>query len=103
MDNYDKLNYASTETLFEGVISEVTDAGVTIELKGRLGTLVIPKRMLISEHNPQVGHEVGFLMSYPEVLSETPNEKYVRAFDDYKQHRDEIKQRTEERKENNEP
>ena len=38
-------------------------------------------------------------MSYPEVLSETPNEKYVKAFDDYKKHRDEIKQRTKERKE----
>ena len=55
MDNYDKLNYASTESLYEGVISEVTDAGVTIELKGRLGTLEIPKRMLICEHDPQVG------------------------------------------------
>lgn len=99
MDEYDKLNYASTETVYEGVISEVTDAGVTIELKGRLGTLEVPKRMLISEHEPQVGHEVGFLMSYPEVISETPNEKYVKAFHDYKEHRKEIIQRTKERKE----
>ena len=99
MDNYDLLNYASTERLFEGIISEVTDAGVMIELKGRLGTLKIPKRMLISEHEPQVGHEVGFLMSYPEVLSETPNADYVKAIDDYKKHQIEIKQRTKERKE----
>ncbi|MFD1472626.1 CBO2463/CBO2479 domain-containing protein [Companilactobacillus mishanensis] len=99
MDEYDKLNYASTESVYEGVISEVTDAGVTIELKGRLGTLTVPKRMLICEHDPQVGHEVGFLMSYPEVLSETPNPDYVQAFKDYKEHREEIKQRTKEREE----
>jgi len=55
--------------------------------------------MLISEHEPQIGHEVGFLMSYPEVLSETPNADYVKAIDDYKKHQVEIKQRTKERKE----
>ncbi|APX72192.1 hypothetical protein M5C72_03385 [Companilactobacillus allii] len=99
MDNFDKLNYASTETLYEGIITEVTDAGVSIDLKGRLGELKIPKRMLICEHEPQVGHEVGFLMSYPEVLSEEPNEKYVKAIADYKKHQAEIKKRTKERQE----
>lgn len=99
MDSFDKLNYASTETLYEGIISEVTDAGVVIELKGRLGELRIPKRMLISQHDPQIGHEVGFLMSYPEVISKEPNSKYVRAFDNYNKHKKKIKESTRERKE----
>lgn len=97
MYDFEKLKYTSTEKLFEGVISEVSDAGFIIQLKGRMGELKIPKRMLISEHDPKVGHEVGFLMSYPEVISEEPNENYIEAFENYKEHQKEIIKKTEER------
>jgi hypothetical protein len=60
-----------------GVITEVHDGCVSIDLKGRLGFMKIPMRMLITDYPVQVGQEVGFRMSFIEVISEEPNEKYV--------------------------
>ena len=65
--------------MYEGIIVEVHDGSVAIDLKGRLGQLRIPKRMIISNYDLEVGQEVGFLMSYPEVFDQEPNDKYVRA------------------------
>ena len=65
----EKLRYTSTERMYEGVLVEVTGGSVTIDLKGRLGQLKIPLRMLISDETPQVGQEVAFLMTYPEVIN----------------------------------
>lgn len=79
MDGINKLKYTSTEQMFEGIIVEVHDASVTIDIKGRLGQLKIPRRMIISEYDLEIGQEVGFLMTYPEVLEEEPNEHYVNA------------------------
>ena len=81
MDGTERLKYISTERMYEGVIVELTDGSVTIDLKGRLGQLKIPRRMLISEHDLKIGQEVGFMMSYPEVLSEEPNAHYVQAIE----------------------
>jgi len=64
-----ELKYSSSERMFKGVIVEVTDGSVTIDIAGRMGQLKIPLRMLICEHPPRKGQEVGFLMSYPEVIS----------------------------------
>lgn len=64
-----KLKYASSERVFEGVIVAVSEGSVTIDIAGRMGQLKIPFRMLISEEPPVVGQKVGFLMSYPEVIS----------------------------------
>ena len=69
MDEMSRLKYISTERVYEGILVEITDGTVTIDLKGRLGQLKIPKRMLISEHEIAIGQEVGFVMSYPEVLT----------------------------------
>jgi hypothetical protein len=60
-----------------GVIVEVHDGAVSIDLKGRLGFMKIPMRMLITDYPLKVGQEVGFKMSFIEVLAEEPNEKYV--------------------------
>lgn len=68
--NMNNLKYISSERYYEGIITEITDAGVTIELKGRLGRIMLPKRMVISEYDLEVGMEVGFLMTYPEVVNE---------------------------------
>lgn len=88
---YEKLKYASTERVFEGVIVELTDASVTIDIKGRLGQFKIPLRMLISQYEVKIGQEVAFLLSYPEVLSEEPNEHYVSAINNTKQLQEDIK------------
>jgi len=82
MDGIDRLKYISTERMYEGVLVEISEGAVTIDLKGRLGQLKIPRRMLISEYNPVIGQEVGFMMSYPEVLTEEPNAHYVHAIEE---------------------
>ena len=69
MDDMNRLKYLSTERMYEGILVEITDGSVTIDFKGRLGQLKIPKRMLISENEIEIGQEVGFVMSYPEVLN----------------------------------
>ena len=67
----------SSEKYYEGVIVDVEGGAVTIDLKGRLGQFKIPNRMLITDYNPQVGQEVGFMLSNPEVLRPEPNEEYI--------------------------
>ncbi len=79
MSKEHELKYMSSETMYEGIIVELHDGSVHIDLKGRLGQLRIPKRMIISQYDLQVGQEVGFLMSYPEVFDEEPNEAYART------------------------
>ncbi|MBP1040513.1 hypothetical protein I6N95_05820 [Vagococcus sp. BWB3-3] len=96
----DRLKYISTERMYEGILVELTDAGVTIDLKGRLGQIKIPKRMLISQNELQVGQVVGFMMSYPEVLDPEPDEKYVYAIEQNKKRMEEIKSRYQEKSEN---
>lgn len=60
-----------------GVIVEVHEGAVSIDLKGRLGFLKIPLRMLITDYPLQVGQEVGFRMSFLEVLAEEAKQKYI--------------------------
>lgn len=88
----DRLKYISTERMFEGVIVELTDGGVTIDLKGRLGQFKMPMRMLITDYELKLGQEVGFMLSYPEVLSPEPNQKYIDNMNMEKIRREEIKQ-----------
>ncbi len=71
------MKYADKIIEMYGVIVEVHDGSVSIDLKGRLGFMKIPRRMLITDYDLKVGQEVGFRMSFIEVLSEEPNEKYV--------------------------
>ena len=76
MEN-DKLKYGDKILYMEGVIVEVHDGCVGIDLKGRLGYLKIPMRMLISDYEIKVGQEVGFNMSFVEQLGDEINEKYI--------------------------
>ena len=96
MDGMNKLKYISTEQMFEGIIVELHDASVTIDLKGRLGQLKI-----ISEYNLEIGQEVGFLMSYPEVLAEEPDEHYKTAIYEHERRRAEARRKREEAGEEN--
>lgn len=72
----DSLKYISTERYMEGIIVELKSGSVGIDLKGRLGYLKIPVRMLITEYALAVGMEVGFMMSFPEVLRAEINPNY---------------------------
>lgn len=71
------LKYAGNPSYFEGIIVRIEDGLVAIDIKGRLGHFTMPKRMLITDYELEVGLEVGFIMSYPEVLDREKNEKYL--------------------------
>lgn len=61
----------------EGIIVGIKDGSVSMDLKGRLGFLSVPRRMLISDYDLQLGQEVAFFMSFPEVVNDEPNEHYI--------------------------
>ena len=69
--------YTDKIIYMEGIIVEIHDGAVGIDLKGRLGFLKIPMRMLISDYEIKFGQEVGFNMSFIEQLSPDVNEKYI--------------------------
>ncbi|WML36545.1 CBO2463/CBO2479 domain-containing protein [Clostridium sp. OS1-26] len=75
------LKYGDKIIEMQGVIVEIQDGAVALDLKGRLGYLKVPMRMLITDYPLKVGQEVGFKMSFLEVLSEEANEKYVSNID----------------------
>ncbi len=60
----------------QGYIVGIEDAGVEIDLKGRLGHIKVPMRMLISDYPLKVGQTIGFMMSHPEVESDEIDETY---------------------------
>lgn len=70
------MKYTDKIIYMEGIIVELDDCSVAIDLKGRLGYMKVPKRMIITDYEMKIGQEVGFNMSFLEVLSEEVNEKY---------------------------
>jgi len=62
------LNYGDKIIYMEGIITCVHSGSVEIDLKGRLGHLTIPKRMIISEKELEVGQTVAWNMSFIEQL-----------------------------------
>ncbi|MDD3140760.1 MAG: hypothetical protein PHX08_17565 [Lachnospiraceae bacterium] len=77
------MKYGDKIIRMEGVIVEVHDGCVAIDLKGRLGFLKIPMRMLITDYPLVVGQEVAWNMSFIEQLGPEANEKYVSNLDTY--------------------
>lgn len=78
------MKYIDEVRYLEGIIVEINDCAVTIDFKGRMGNLKIPMRMLITDYSLEVGQEVGLNMSYIEVLSPIPNQKYVKSINEKK-------------------
>lgn len=74
----DRLKYISSERFFEGIVVGVDDCSVTIDLKGRMGRLKVPRRLVITEYEMLIGQEVGFMMTYPEILGPDVNEEYAK-------------------------
>ena len=75
------LKYGDKIIYMEGIIRAVHDGAVCIDLKGRLGYLEIPKRMIISDYELKVGQTIGFNMSFIEQLGEEVDQKYVENFE----------------------
>ncbi|WP_461205440.1 CBO2463/CBO2479 domain-containing protein [Clostridium sp. DL1XJH146] len=73
----DRLKYLSSEKFFEGIVVDVNDCSVTMDLKGRMGQLKVPRRLVITDYELLVGQEVGLMMSYPEILGPEVDEDYA--------------------------
>ncbi|MGC4018305.1 MAG: CBO2463/CBO2479 domain-containing protein [Muricomes sp.] len=86
-----ELKFGDKIIRMEGVIVEVHDGCVGIDLKGRLGYLKIPMRMLITDYPLVVGQEVAWNMSFIEQLGPEANEKYVSNLDTYNRRQEEMR------------
>ena len=71
------MKYGDKIIYMEGLIVDFDDCSVSIDFKGRLGFLKVPKRMLITDYPLEIGLEVAMNMSFVEVLSDEVNEKYL--------------------------
>ncbi|MDK2804380.1 MAG: hypothetical protein PWR23_1384 [Peptostreptococcaceae bacterium] len=71
------MKYGDKIIYMEGIIVDFDDCSVSIDFKGRLGFLKVPKRMIITDYPIEVGLEVAMNMSFVEVLSDEVNEKYL--------------------------
>ena len=71
------MKYGDKIIYMEGIIVDFDDCSVSIDFKGRLGFLKVPKRMLIPDYPIEVGLEVAMNMRFVEVLSDEVNEKYL--------------------------
>ncbi|WP_352408009.1 CBO2463/CBO2479 domain-containing protein [Acetoanaerobium noterae] len=71
------MKYGDKIIYMEGIIVDFDDCSVSVDFKGRLGFLKIPKRMLITDYPLEIGLEVAMNMSFIEVLSDEVNEKYL--------------------------
>ena len=93
------MKYGDRIIRMEGVIVEVHDGCVGIDLKGRLGFLKVPMRMLITDYPIKVGQEVAWNMSFVEQLGPDANEKYVSNLDTYTRRQEEMRAKNENNKE----
>lgn len=71
------MKYGDKIIYIEGIVVEVHDGSISVDLKGRLGFIKVPMRMVISDYPIRVGQEVALNMSFIEVISDEVNEKYV--------------------------
>ncbi|KSV58887.1 CBO2463/CBO2479 domain-containing protein [Acetivibrio ethanolgignens] len=84
------MRYGDKIIKMEGVIVEVHDGCVGIDLKGRLGFLKVPMRMMITDYPLKVGQEVAWNMSFIEQLGPEINDKYVSNQEMYKRRQAEM-------------
>ena len=68
------MKYGDRIIKMEGVIVELRDEIIAIDLKGRLGYLEVPKRMMVAEYPLMVGQEVFWDMSFVEQLGKQPED-----------------------------
>jgi hypothetical protein len=71
------MKYGDKIIKMEGVIVEVHDGGIAVDLKGRLGYLKVPSRMVIADTELKVGQTVAWNMSFIEQEGPEVNEKYI--------------------------
>ena len=85
------MKYGDKIIYIEGIVVEVHDGSISIDLKGRLGFIKVPMRMVISDYPIRVGQEVALNMSFIEVISDEVNEKYVSNIEKRNKDKKEVK------------
>ncbi len=93
------LKYGDKIIRMEGVIVEVHDGCVAIDLKGRLGYLKVPMRMFISDYEIKVGQEVAWNMSFVEQLGPEVNSKYISNLETYTRRQKEMREKNQKNEE----
>ena len=93
------LKYGDRIIKMEGVIVEVHDGCVAVDLKGRLGYLKVPMRMLITDYEVKVGQEVAWNMSFVEQMGPEVNEKYISNLDTYTRRQKEMREKNQKNEE----
>ena len=88
------MKYGDRIIRMEGIIVEVHDGSVAIDFKGRLGHLRIPKRMIISDYDLEVGQVVAWNMSFIEQESPEVNERYLETINHSRELQNEMQSRT---------
>ena len=58
--NNERLNYGDRIIYMEGVVVDVDDCSISVDLKGRLGFFKAPRRMFICDTEPKVGQAVSY-------------------------------------------
>jgi hypothetical protein len=88
------MKYGDKIIRMEGIIVEVHDGAVAIDFKGRLGHLRIPKRMIISDYDLEVGQVVAWNMSFIEQESPEINERYLETIRHSRELQNEMQSKT---------
>ena len=70
------MKYGDKIIRMEGVIVAVKDGAIDVDLMGRLGFISVPKRMVISDYDLEVGQVVSWNMSFLEQNGPEVNDKY---------------------------
>ena len=88
------MKYGDKIIRMEGIIVEVHDGSVAIDFKGRLGHLRIPKRMIISDYDLEVGQVVAWNMRFIEQESPEVNERYLETIEHSRELQNEMQSKT---------
>jgi hypothetical protein len=88
------MKYGDKIIRMEGVIVEVHDGSVAIDFKGRLGHLRIPKRMIISDYDLEIGQVVAWNMSFIEQESAEVKDRYLETINHSRELQHEMQSKT---------
>ncbi|NLY87904.1 MAG: hypothetical protein GX083_05110 [Clostridiales bacterium] len=70
------MKYGDKIIRMEGIIVNIKDGSVDMDLIGRIGFLSVPNRMMIADYPLKIGQKVAFNMSFIEQEGQEVNDKY---------------------------
>ncbi|WP_454968382.1 CBO2463/CBO2479 domain-containing protein [Gemella sanguinis] len=64
------MNYIINPVAMGGIIKEIRDNNVKINLHGRLGVITVPTKLVKIKDNLEIGHVLEFYFSYIQVMED---------------------------------